>query len=420
MEGFLPALRRGALLFAAAQLGVCPRSRAQAAMRALTAIAVLCTIVTVGGKAATFEELAAEAAAARRGNHIPEAIDLYRQAVQLRASWAEGWWFLGTLSYATFRYADGEAALEDFVKLDDKRALAWSLLGLCEFETGKYDRALEHLRQGLAPGNELAPEVEAGVRFHYGLLLSKAGLFDRAKRELERYAQGGAHEPMLIAGLGLNALHQPLLPKEVPAERLDAVMKAGTATRFWVLGETDKAEAGFQELLKEYPTLFGAHYLYGTYLSYTRPEEAMAELRRELGLNPANADAGAMLALLLVHATDLSGALPFAKKAAAERPADALAEYAYGEVLMGMGDLRPAIARLEAAERLDPAPLEYHMALASAYSRAGRREDARQERRMSMDMAAGAQSHGVSAQNAEGGVEVRARAKAGDSHPPKN
>src|ERR1035438_375252 len=205
-----------------------------------------------------------------------------------------------------------------------------------------------------------------------------------------------------------------------PAERLDAVMKAGTATRFWVLGETDKAEAGFQELLKEYPTLFGAHYLYGTYLSYTRPEEAMAELRRELGLNPANADAGAMLALLLVHANDLSGGLPFAKKAAAERPADALAEYAYGEVLMGMGDLRPAIARLEAAERLDPAPLEYHMALASAYSRAGRREDARQERRMSMDMAAGAQSHGVSAQNAEGGVEVRARAKAGDSHPPEN
>src|ERR1019366_7738515 len=219
-----------------------------------------------------------------------------------------------------YEYAGCEAALDEFVKLDDKRALAWSLLGLCEFETGKYDQALDHLRLGL----------------------SREGFFVQGKRELERYARGGAHEPMLIAGLGLNALHQTSLPKEVLAERLDAVMKAGTATRFWVLGETDKAEAGFQELLKEYPTLFGAHYLYGTYLSYTRPEEAMAELRRELGLNPANADAGAMLALLLVHANDLSGALPFAKKAAAERPADALAEYAYGEVLMGMGDLRPA------------------------------------------------------------------------------
>jgi Flp pilus assembly protein TadD len=127
-----------------------------------------------------------------------------------------------------------------------------------------------------------------------------------------------------------------------------------------------------------------------------------------------------MLALLLAHANDLSGALPYARKAAAERPADALAEYAFGEVLLRTGDLRAAIARLEAAERLDPDALEYHMALASAYSRVGRHEDARQERRMSMDMAAGVQSRGVSAQSAEGGVEVRAGAKAGETRPPEN
>jgi predicted Zn-dependent protease len=368
-------------------------------LRALTAAVVLWAVATLGVQAATFEELAAQAGAARRSNSIPEAIQLYRQAVQLRASWVEGWWFLGTLSYATYRYADCETAFDEFVKLDDKRPLAWSLLGLCEFETGKYDPALDHLRLGLA-GKDLAPEVEAGVRFHYGLLLTKAGLFDRGKRELERYAQGGAHEPMLIAGLGLNALHQPLLPKEVAAERLDAVMKAGAATRSMILGKTDEAEAGFQELVKAYPTVAGVHYLYGTYLSYTRPEEAIAELRRELELNPDNPDAGAMLALLLVHANDLSGALPYAKKAAAEKASDALAEYAYGEVLLGTGDLRPAIARLEAAERLDPEALEYHMALASAYSRVGRHEQARQERRVSMDMA-GVKSRGVSAQSAE-------------------
>jgi hypothetical protein len=51
---------------------------------------------------------------------------------------------------------------------------------------------------------------------------------------------------MLIAGLGLNALHQPLLPKEVPAERLDAVVKAGTATRFWILGENDPQRPVFR------------------------------------------------------------------------------------------------------------------------------------------------------------------------------
>jgi predicted Zn-dependent protease len=360
-------------------------------MRSARFFAVTVVLSLGVGKAATFDELAAQAAQARRGNQIPEAIELYRQAVQLRASWVEGWWFLGTLSYAAYQYADCESAFDQFVKLDGKRALAWSLLGLCEFETGKYDPALDHLRTGLA-GKDLAPEVEAGVRFHYGLLLTRAGLFDEGNRELARYAQSGAHEPMAIAGLGLNALHQPLLPKDVPADRLDAIAKAGTAERSFILGETDEAETGFRELAKNYPAVPGVHYLYGTYLSYTRPDEAMAEFRRELELNPDNADADAMLALLLIRAKDVSGALPFARKAAAEKAANALAEYAYGEALLAAGDLRPAIARLEAAERLDPGALQYHTALATAYSRAGRRDDARQERRVSMDLAAGAQS----------------------------
>jgi Flp pilus assembly protein TadD len=130
----------------------------------------------------------------------------------------------------------------------------------------------------------------------------------------------------------------------------------------------------------------------------------MAEFRRELELNPANADAGAMLALLLVYANDLPGALPYARKAAAERPAYALTEYVYGKVLLAMGDLRPAIARLETAERLDPAALEYHMALAGAYSWAGRHEDARRERRLSMDMATGAKRPELNAQSARGGA----------------
>jgi tetratricopeptide (TPR) repeat protein len=83
----------------------------------------------------------------------------------------------------------------------------------------------------------------------------------------------------------------------------------------------------------------------------------MAEFRRELELNPDNADAGAMLALLLVRAKICPARCHTPGRRPRTKPADALAEYAYGEVLLGTGDLRPAIARLEAAERLDPAAL---------------------------------------------------------------
>ncbi len=349
---------------------------------------LLWTLAANGAMPASFEELARQAGEARRGNHVPEAIELYRQAVQLTPSWIEGWWFIGTLSYATYQYAGCRDAFGQFVTFDTTRAAAWSLLGLCEFETGQYDEAREHLRQGLA-GKDLAPEVEAGARFHYGLLLTRAGLFEQGKRELDRYAQAGGQEPSFLTGLGVNALHESWLPNEVPADRIAVVMKAGTVARSWILGELGPAETGMQELVNEYPSTEGVHYLYGSYLSYTRPEKAVAEFRRELSLNPSNIEANALLALLMLRNNDAAGALPYAKKAVDEKASSATAEYAYGEVLIQTGDLRQGIARLEAAERLDPESLEFHMALASAYSRAGRDADARRERRQSLDMAAG-------------------------------
>ena len=361
-----------------------------------------------GEQAVTFDDLASQAAAARRANRIPEAIELYRQAVELRGSWLEGWWFLGTLSYASYHYADCETAFGEFTKLDDKRTLAWSLLGLCEFETGKYDPSREHLQRALA-AKDLPPEVEPGVRFHYGLLLSRAGLFEQGKRQLERYAQGGAHEPMLIAALGLNALHQPLLPKDVPPDRMDAVMEAGEAARLWILGDTGKAGAAFRELVNKYPALTGVHYLYGTYLSYTGPTEAMAEFRRELQANPNDQDSNAMLALLLERAHDLSAALAYAKKAAAQKTPDALAEYVYGDVLLETGDPRAAIESLEAAERQDASVLLCHTALATAYSEVGRRDDARRERREALAMALAEQTpaSGVPAAGSGDSMAVR-------------
>ena len=282
--------------------------------------AALCAALPPAVKAAAFEDLAAQAAAARRANHIPQAIEFYRGAVQLQPSWAEGWWFLGTLSYAAYQYADGVAAFNQFVKLDSRRGLAWSLLGLCEFETADYESALDHLQRGLS-SQDLPPEVEAGARFHYGLLLTREGRFDQARRELGQYALGGGNEPLLIAALGLNALHLPLLPKQVPPQQSELVMQAGAASRSWILGETAQAEAGFRALATAQPTGPGVHFLLGSYLSYSRPAEAMAELRRELQLNPTNADAAAILALLLVQAGDITAALPYARKAATERPA---------------------------------------------------------------------------------------------------
>ena len=48
---------------------------------------------------AAFDRISKAATEARARNRVEDAIGLYRQAVKLRPSWAEGWWFLGELLY---------------------------------------------------------------------------------------------------------------------------------------------------------------------------------------------------------------------------------------------------------------------------------------------------------------------------------
>lgn len=351
-------------------------------------VSTMAVISVSEARAATFEELAAQATAARQANNLSNAMDLYRQALELKPGWAEGWWFLGTLSYDNDLYQSGRQAFAEFVKLEDKAAQGWSFLGLCEFETGEYAGALEHIRRGLGIGAGREPATEQVLRFHEALLLTRLGLFDQALPRFMPFVRRGIRNPVLIAGVGLTALRRPLLPKEVPAGQQELIAAAGETAYLWMAGDTTRTTPAFQTLVASFPAAQGVHYLYATYLLSFRPaEEAVVELKRELEVNPHNADARATIALLMVRAGTPAAALPLARQAAQDGPSSPMAQYTYGLILAGTGDLREAIERLETAERLDPANVEYHMGLAGAYSKAGRNQDALRERRTSITLA---------------------------------
>ena len=351
-------------------------------------VAAIALIAASGATTATFEELAAQAAAAREADHIPQAIQLYQQALQLKPGWPEGWWYLGTLFYDGDQYENGRKAFAEFVKLEATAAPGWAFLGLCESETGDYAHALEHIRRGLKIGTGIEPATGQVFRFHEALLLTRLGLFDQASPRFMPFVRRQVHDPALIAGIGLTALHQPLLPQEIPTAQRDLVVAAGQTVYLWMAGDTVKTGPAFQSLLEKYAQSPGVHYLYASYLLSFRPaEEALVELKRELEVNPHSPDARAMTALLLVRAGGTEAALPIARQAVQDGPTCPMAQYTYGLILAAMGDLRQAIERLETAERLDPANVEFHMGLAGAYSKAGRHEDARRERRTSIAIA---------------------------------
>jgi tetratricopeptide (TPR) repeat protein len=359
-------------------------------MKALARLFVSATalIATSAARADTFEELAAQAAAARTANDIPKALDLYHQAVAVKPDWSEGWWFLGTLAYDSDQYKTGARAFSEFVRLDDKVAMGWGFLGLCEFETGEHEHSLEHIRRALKIGTAIEPSIDQVLRFHEVLLLTKLGLFDQATPRLQPFARRGVKNQMLLSAVGLTALRRALLPNEVPPSDQPLIAAAGQAAYFWMAGDSTKTDPAFKALLDTYPKAPGVHYLYASYLLSYRPvEEALGEFKRELEVNPHSADARATVALLMVRANALSAALPIARQAAQDGPTCPIAQYAYGLILASDGNLPDAIVRLETAERLDPANIEYHMGLAGVYSKAGRNDDARRERQTSIALA---------------------------------
>ena len=115
----------------------------------------------------------------------------------------------------------------------------------------------------------------------------------------------------------------------------------------------------------------------------------MQELRRELEIAPSGA-ANAMLAFALLEHGDFNAALPHARNAVALNPESELAQYVLGRALAENGELEVGIEHLELAERIDSMDAQVHVSLATAYSRAGRPQDARRERQRAIDLSMGA------------------------------
>ena len=367
------------------------RAHAASRRRASIAFAAWLLLGSVGRAQGTgtqvsgdFDRVVADAATARAAGDLPRAIDLYARAVQLDPRWPDGWWYLGSLQYGVGSYAPARDALTHFIELTPHAGPATALRGLCEFETGEYPQALKDVRDGLAAGAASQPRNEHILRAHEALLLTRNGKFEGALGAYAFFARDGAPDPEMAVGIGLAALREPLLPKEVPPERRALFADAGNATFHFIEGDASEAEKSFQMLFQRYPTAANLHYVYGYFLFPIDPERAANEFKRELDISPRNAAAEAILAWAALMHEDSVGALPYARKAVADDPTLPLAQLVLGRSMVDSGDLNGGMAHLERALQLDPDNLESHLALAGAYSEAGRDEDARRERQQSL------------------------------------
>jgi tetratricopeptide (TPR) repeat protein len=334
----------------------------------------------------SFEELSTAAAAAREQNDPTRAIELYNQALQLNPKSLEAWWFLGSLQYRAEQYGPATAALSHYLELMPDAAPALALRGLCEFETGDYQPALTDIQKGISLGAANDPRHEQILHYHEGMLLTRLGRFDDALRAYSFFAEKQISSPELMIAVGLAGLRMQILPADLKADQQDLLGAAGAAGFQFMSGDTKGGQQAFESLYRRFPAVRNLHYFYG-YLLYARePESALAEFQKELQVAPDNLDAQIMTAWVLLMEDAPGDALPFAQRAVQQKADSVTAQMVLGRSLLETENLKDALEHLERAQKLEPDDLEVHIALAKAYSKLGRNDEARNERKLCLQI----------------------------------
>jgi tetratricopeptide (TPR) repeat protein len=239
-----------------------------------------------------FDKLAAAANAARENGKIDDAIDLFGKALQLRSQWVEGWWYLATLLYDRDKYAEAARAFKEAAKLQPNTGAPLAMLGLCEFQLGRYDDALHDIQRGRELGLGDNTQLIRVTRYHEGLLSLLNGGFERAQIGLSALSYEGMNSEDLIVALGLSVLRISMLPKKVDADYHDreVIRRAGLAEHFNAQKNIGDATREYELLARDFPKFPNVQYAYGRFLLAIRDNEgALPAFFRELQNSPDHA-----------------------------------------------------------------------------------------------------------------------------------
>jgi len=331
---------------------------------------------------ARFEAVARQAESARVQEHVSDAIRLYREGTDLRSSWADGWWYLGSLLYDQDRFAEATAAFQHLLASTTHRGPAYAFLGLCEYETGKDDDALAQFRAWAAAGWAGTPELRDVAVFHFALLLTREGRFIESLYLLATVAPRLGDVPELSEAMGLASLRMRYLPENYPPELRERVWLAGKTALYAAQSPRNFARADeFAARLEgRYPEQPEVHYLRGTINTFQgKTMEAEREYHEELKISPNHVSALVALTEIDIEKADLAEAGLLARRAVGADSRNAEAHHQLGRVFLANGDLDASLSELETAKQLAPDSPGVRSHLAIVYGKLGRTREAKAE-----------------------------------------
>lgn len=363
-----------------------------------------------------FATLAAKANAARDNDRLDEALTLYRKALLIRPGWVEGWWSIGTIEYDRDAYADAARALRKVTALSPQNGTAYVMLGLSEFELGRDELSLEHMQKGGALGLDKDEQLRKVVFYHEGVLLQRKGRFESAQETLEHLCLQN-DDAATVLGMALLRMRSKN-PPAAGSQDADVVLRVGRAECRAGQRNYDEARKQFSALLQQYPKYPGLHYAYGLFLEEASdPVAADAEFQEEVRNNPTDFGARLQIAAAM-YKVDSAAGIPYAEEVVNLNPNLAFAHYLLGLLLLDTDNYEKALPELEIAQKAFPKEAKLYLALGSAYSRAGRKQEAARSRamfeRLTKEQANSTLSDG---QGVRGGLEEKVRNKQSTRNP---
>ncbi len=349
----------------------------------LAGLMVHAAVPAAGTDKPVLDELKAKAEAALESGDFKAATALLEQGLKVDPEWKDGLWAMGLALYQGDRYEAALPYVAHLTRIDSSKGAAWALLGICEFQLGRFPSAIEHLDRADRLGIPTNEGLQFAALLNRGLARIQLGHFGTAAELLGRLAprQDGEERDRLVTALGYAAmrlnLDEPLIP-----ERLDQVTMVGEAYYESAAGNHAAASAIFRKLYDRYPRASLLHYAHGSLLlTWLEDEGAEQEFRAELAIVPDSFLARLGLAYVAVQsgAADPTAGLVSAREAVRMRPDSYPAHLYFGQLLLRNREAAAAIVELEAARQLSPSASTVRFALAKAYRALKRDREADRE-----------------------------------------
>lgn len=289
-------------------------------------------------------------------------------------------WNQASRAHQTGRWAQCKSAAARFLKIEPNSGPGHALFGLCEFQLKEYGPSLAKLERAGELGMPVEGALTSAAQYHAAVLQTKAQNFERALQLCRFFTGRNEESPEITVVAGLAGLRKAIFPDEIAPSERALIFRTGRAMLLTLDRRMQPADKMFRELLADYPSTPNLHYAYATLLLRADPDRGIEELRRELTIDPAHLPALVSLADELMKRGDLDEALEVARRSAGAGVNNFVARAIYGKALLEKGETDAAIRELEIAAKLEPSSPQVHFSLASAYTKAGRREEATKSR----------------------------------------